>query len=93
MLARPISLTVHDVLEGVVASEEVSEHIEGVPEHKVGESVYRLSPLEASLELSLVSATSAATCPAILCGRVQSFPPVLVVSSTFFICDNEGGNF
>lgn len=88
-------LTVHDVLERVVSPEEVSEHIEGVPEHKVWESVDGFGPLEASVELSLVSAASAATAvggavgPTVLVGRVQPLVSVLVVSPPLLICDEK----
>lgn len=78
--------SIHDVLKGVVASEEVSEHVEWVSEDEVWEAV-DVDLGTPSLELSLVSVPTVGlpvpSTPVSL--GVQALATVLVISPSLLI--------
>lgn len=78
--------SIHDVLKWVVATEKVSEHVEGVSEYKVWEPV-DVDLWTPSLELSLVSVpTVGLPVPSTPVGLgVQALATVLVISTSLLI--------
>lgn len=79
--------SIHDVLKWVVATEEVSEHVEGVSEDEVREPVDVDLWTPSPLELSLVSVpTVGLSVPSTPVGLgVQALATVLVISTSLLI--------